>query len=137
MPIYTFRCPDGGILRQRMSIAAYEALKSGEKVLLNEDDEELKLLFDPGTVGFVLKDGISGGWSSKADKENKYRKRRYEEMGRRQRDHAPRTRLVPNHGGKLAGKWADVQDHVHTTKGAAAAATYDRLVTEESRGTTR
>ena len=137
MPIYTFRCPSGEILRRRMSIADYEAIKEGEKTLLDENDEELELLFDPGTVGFVLKDGESGGWMSKAHKESKYRKQRYEEMGRKQRDHAPRTRLIPNHGGKLAEKWSDVQDHVHTTKGAAAASTYDRLVAQESRGTTR
>lgn len=135
MPIYTFRRSDGEILRQRLSIADYKAIKSGEKALLDEDDEELELLFDPGQVGFVLKDGISGGWMSKVYKEKEYRKKRYSEMGRRQRDHAPRTKLVPNFGGKLADKWADVQDHVHTTKGAGAAATYDRLVAEESRGT--
>lgn len=135
MPIYTFRRSDGEILRQRMSIADYEAIKTGTKILLDEDDNELELLFDPGQVGFVLKDGISGGWMSKAHKENAYRKKRHAEMGRRQRDHAPRTRLVPNHGGKLADKWSDVRDHVHSTKGAAAASTYDRLVAEESRGT--
>ncbi len=135
MPIYTFKRPDGEILRQRLSIADYEAIKSGEKSLLDSDDSELELVFDPGQVGFTLKDGVSGGWVSKANKENKYRKRHYAEMGRRQKDHAPRTRLVPNYQGKLADKWSDVQDYVHTTKGADAAATYDRLVTEKSRGT--
>lgn len=134
MPIYTFRCPSGEVLRQRMSIADYEAVKAGDKILLDDDDNELELVFDPGRVGFVLKDGVSGGWMSKAHKENEYRKKRYAEMGRRQRDHAPRTRLVPNYGGKLADKWSDVQDHVHSTKGATAASTYDKVVAEESRG---
>lgn len=137
MPIYTFRRHNGDILRQRMSITDYDAIKSGEKVLLDEDDKELELLFDPGSVGFVLKDGESGGWMSKAHKENEYRKRRYAEMGKRQKEHAPKTRLVPNYGGKLADRWSDVQDHVHTTKGSLAASTYDRLVAEESRGASR
>jgi hypothetical protein len=132
MPIYTFRCPDGGILRTRLSIADYEAIKEGEKTLLDDNDEELELLFDPGQVGFILSDGVSGGWASKVHKENKYRSRHYEEMGRRQEAHAPRTRLVPNHNGKIADKWADVQDHVHTTKGEVAAATYDHLVAQEN-----
>lgn len=137
MPIYTFRRSDGQILRQRMSIADYEDIKSRKKILLDEDDNELELLFDPGSVGFILKDGISGGWMSKAHKENEYRKRRYEEMGRKQKNHAPRTRLVPNYGGKLADQWSDVRDHVHSTKGGASASTYDRLVAEESRGASR
>jgi hypothetical protein len=134
MPIYTFRKPDGQILRHRMSISDYASIKSGEKILLDEDDSPLELVFDPGNVNFVLQDGESGGWMSKAHKENAYRKKHYAEMGRRQKEHAPRTRLVPNYEGKLADKWSDVQDHVHQEKGAAAAATYDHLVAKEGRG---
>jgi len=83
-------------------------------------------------VKFVLKDGESGGWASKSMKENKYRQERRQVMTKRERDHAPKTRLIPNFGGKEAHSWADVRDHVQSVKGAASAATYDRLVAQES-----
>jgi hypothetical protein len=134
MPIYTFECPDGTRLTKRLSMADYEAIKAGEKALVDDDDNELKLVFDPGQVSFTLKDGESGGWPTRTSKERKFRRRRYDEMGRRQRDHAPKTRLVPNHGGKLADRWSDVQDHVRSTDGEVAAATYDHLVANERQG---
>ncbi len=132
MPIYTFKNHDGKLFSKRLSMADYEAIQAGGKALVDDDDNELELVFNPGRVGFTLKDGESGGWPSRTSKELKFRRRRYDEMGRRQKEHAPKTRLVPNHGGQLADKWADVQDHVHTTSGAAAAATYDQLVAKES-----
>jgi hypothetical protein len=134
MPIYTFRCPDGQIFRQRLSIADYESVKAGEKTLLDENDNALELIFDPGSIGFVLKDGISGGWMSKAYKENAYRRHRYVEMGQKQKDHAFKTRLVPNYKGEIADRWSDVRDHVRSTKGAVAAATYDNYVNKERLG---
>jgi hypothetical protein len=137
MPIYTFECPDGSRFTKRLSMADYEAIKSGKKALLDSDDNELKLVFDPGRVSFTLKDGESGGWPTRTSKERKFRRRRYKEMGRRQDEHAPKTRLVPNHGGQLADKWEDVQDHVRTTDGEAAAMTYDHLVAGERQGVTR
>lgn len=131
MPVYTFECPDGARFTMRMSMADYQAIRAGDKTLLDDDDNELKPVFDPGRVSFTLKDGESGGWPSRTNKERKYRRRRYREMGRRQDEHAPKTRLVPNYGGKLADKWADVQDHVRTTDGEVAAMTYDPLVAQE------
>jgi len=131
MPIYTFKNPDGKLFSKRLSISDFEAIQSGESVLVDDNDVELELVFNPGQIGFTLKDGESGGWPSRTSKERKFRSRRYDEMGRRQKDHAPKTRLVPNHEGKLADKWADVQDHVQTTDGPVAAATYDHLVAKE------
>jgi hypothetical protein len=132
MPIYTFERPDGKRFPKRLSFGDYEDIKSGEKRLVDDDGNELSLVFDPGQVGFVLKDGVSGGWVSKANKENNYRKAHGQEMSRRQRDHVFKTRLVPNFGGKTAHSWRDVQDHARTTKGEASAATYDHLVAQES-----
>jgi len=137
MPNYTFQRPDGTYMTKRLTFAEYESIKTGEMKLVDQDDSELKLIFNPGDVKFVLKDGESGGWASKALKENKYRQERRQVMTKRERDHAPKTRLVPNFGGKEAPSWADVRDHVMSTKGAASAATYDRLVTREQTGVGR
>jgi hypothetical protein len=132
MPTYTFRHPGtGAVLTKRLSFEDYEAVKSGEKCLLAEDDTELEIVFNPGTVGFVLKDGESGGWASKALKENQYRRERSAEMARREKDHVFKSRLVPNYKGKEAVKWADVQDHVRSEKGEASAQTYNHLVSQE------
>ena len=134
MPNYTFQRSDGSLMTKRLSFAEYDSIKSGEMKLVDGDDNELLLIFNPGDVKFILKDGESGGWASKALKENKFRQEHRQVMARRERDHAPKTRLVPNFGGKLAHTWADVRDHVMTTKGAASASTYDRLVKKEQAG---
>lgn len=136
MPTYTFRHPGtGDVFTKRLSFVDYEALKAGEKALLGEDDVELELVFNPGDVGFVLKDGVSGGWASKAMKENRYRKRHAEVMAKREKDHVFKSRLVPNYGGREANTWGDVQDHVRSKDGEYAASTYNHLVTKE-RGVT-
>jgi hypothetical protein len=132
MPTYTFRNPvSGDVLTKRLSFKDYEAVKAGEKSLVAEDGTELEIVFDPGTVGFVLKDGVSGGWASKALKENQYRRERTAAMTRREKDHVFKSRLVPNYQGKEADKWADVQDHVRTVKGETSAQTYNHLVARE------
>lgn len=132
MPNYTFQRPDGTLMSKRLTFAEYDSIKAGEMKLVDAEDQELVLIFNPGDVKFVLKDGESGGWASKALKENKYRQERRQVMTRRERDHAPKTRLIPNFGGKEAHSWADVKDHVMSTRGAESAATYDRLVAKES-----
>jgi hypothetical protein len=132
MPNYTFQRPDGTYLSKRLSFAEYDSLVKGEVKLVDVDDQELVLIFNPGDLKFVLKDGESGGWASKSMKENKYRQERRQVMTKRERDHAPKTRLIPNFGGREAHSWADVQDHARTVNGVASAATYDRLVKLES-----
>ncbi len=134
MPTYTFQKSDGTLLSKRLTFAEYDSIKSGSMKLVDEADNELVPVFSPGDVQFILKDGESGGWASKAMKENHYRREHRQVMARREKDHAPKTRLIPNFGGKLAHTWADVRDHVQTTKGSAAASTYDRLVAKEQTG---
>lgn len=85
-----------------------------------------QIVFDPGNVSFVLKDGESGGFTSKAAKENAFRRKHNAVMDKRQRDHAPRTTLQPNFGGALTGNWK-------TAREAAYETTYDRV--KEEHGT--
>lgn len=131
MPMYTFSRPDGTTLSHRLTFAEYEQVKSGEMKVVDEEGQDLTLVFDPGKIGFVMKDGASGGWVSKALKEHRYRQARSQEMARRENDHVFKSRLVPNYEGKEAHNWSDVQDHVRSTKGDTAAQTYDRLVSKE------
>lgn len=131
MPMYTFQNPDGSTFSHRLSFAEYEEVKAGTMKLVSPEGETLSLVFDPGSIGFVMKDGQSGGWVSKSMKEQKYRHARSLEMARREKDHVFKNRLVPNYNGQEAHNWGDVRDHVRSTKGEAAAKTYDRLVTKE------
>lgn len=133
MPNYTFQTLAGEFLTKRLTFAEYQSLKDGEMKLVDDQDNELKLVFNPGDIGFVLKDGESGGWASKAMKENTYRQERRHLMARRERDNVMKPKLVPNFRGAEAHSWADVQDHARTVNGAASAATYDRLVRLEKK----
>lgn len=134
MPTYTFQKPDGALLTKRLSFADYDAIVAGEKMLVDAEGRELVLVFNPGEVNFVLKDGESGGWAGKALKENKHRAARSQHMALRERNHAPKTRLVPNFQGQEGNSWAEVQSHVRSEKGALAASTYDHLVAKEKAG---
>ena len=131
MPTYTFKTSDGSIVSKRLSFSAYEEVKAGTQTLVSEAGEPLELVFNPGDVGFVMKDGASGGWASKTGKEKKYRAERNTEMARREKDHVFKSKLVPNYQGQEAHSWADVQDHVRTTKGEYSASTYQPLVSKE------
>lgn len=131
MPIYSFKRPDGTMLTKRLSFSDYDRVQTGELQVKDDQGTLLELVFDPGNVGFVLKDGVSGGWISKVNKESKYRTARNQVMARREKDHVFKPKLVPNYNGEEAHSWSEVQDHVRTTKGAAAASTYDQLVTKE------
>lgn len=133
MPNYTFQTPSGELLSKRLTFVEYQAVKDGELKLVDDQDNELKLVFNPGDVGFVLKDGESGGWASKALKENRYRTERRHLMTRRERDNVMKPKLVPNFKGQEAHSWADVRDHAMTVNGAASASTYDRLVRLEKK----
>lgn len=150
MPSYTTRCEGCGATHDiRLSFDQYDQVKSGAKMLeCTACKGKVSLVFDPGDVTFILKDGESGGWTSKAQKENKYRAKHQRVMEKRQRDHAPRTKLVPNFAGGLAPSWKDAQevarevaynelkgqgeDHQQSISAAnEAAATYDSLVKSE------
>lgn len=139
MPTYTVQCQTcqahGDI---RLSFQDYDGIQSGDKNLVCNECEngQCQIVFDPSTVQFVLKDGESGGWQSKAIKENKYRANRREQMARRERDHVFKPKLQPNFRGVETGTWKDAREFArvevakdHGTKaGDATAKTFDPLV---------
>ncbi len=142
MPLYATLCEGCSAAREiRLSFSDYDGVKLGVRLLeCTTCQGKVNLAFDPGNVSFVLKDGESGGWASKANKENAYRAKRYKRMGQVQRDHAPTTKLQPNFGGELMPTWKDARDAAFDvalteTKDVVAAkeasATYDPLVKQE------
>jgi len=141
MPLYQTqcqKCKNAGDVR--MSFADYDSIKAGEKCLVcNGCAGKCEILFDPSSVQFVLKDGESGGWMSKALKENAYRSRRRGEMARREKDHVFKPKLQPNYKGVETGTWREAQ-HVASSEavkqhgkdfGEAVAKTYEPLVTKK------
>jgi hypothetical protein len=127
MPLYTVKCQ---VCQKpasvRLSFAEYDGVKAGTKTLTcphAECEGTATIEFNPGEVAFVLKDGESGGWVSKAGKENKFRSARRREMERRERDHVFKSRLQPNYGGQLTDSWKEAKE-------AAYEATYDKIKQE-------
>jgi hypothetical protein len=125
MPLYTVKCNVCEVQdSQRLTFAEYDEAKAGKReVSCLHCGGWASIVFDPGNVTFVLKDGVSGGWISKAGKENAFRRKHNVEMSRRQRDHAPRTTLQPNFGGEMTGNW-------RTAKEVAYDVTYDKVKQE-------
>lgn len=122
MPNYNTQCPQCSKTEPRkLTFQEYDQVTSGVCTLLACDCGGVPaLVFDPSAVSFVLKDGESGGWQSKAQRENKYRAARGKEMERRTRDHVTPKRLVPNYNGQIASSWSEAKD-------AAYQSTYERV----------
>ncbi len=135
MPMYTVHCEGTCTSPQdiRLSFGQYDQAKTGELALLcpHCGESAATLVFSPGNLGFTLADGESGGWASKAIKENKYRASRNAIMAKRERDHVMKNQLVPNYGGVEGHSWSDIRDHVRSVKGVESASTYDPLVSKE------
>lgn len=145
MPTYATKCEKcENAHNLRLSFADYDAVKLGTKLLeCGGCGGKVSLVFDPGSVNFVLKDGESGGWASKANKENAYRAKRHAYMGKKQDDHAPKTRLRPNFAGQETGTWEEArreafdvakQETGSLVAASEAASTYDSLVKTEKAG---
>ena len=145
MPMYETKCEGcGSEAEMRLSFSDYDALKLGTKSLqCSGCSGKVGLVFSPGDVKFVLKDGESGGWASKASKENAYRAKRYQHMGKVQDAHAPKTRLQPNFAGEQTGTWAEARSVAfdvayketgNLTAAKEASSTYDSLVSREGSG---
>ena len=151
MPMYSTQCSTcQQTATRKLSFQDYNAVQAGTNTLACLDQVckgSAALVFDPSAVSFVLKDGESGGFTSKALKENSYRAKRRTVMAQRERDHVRPNKLQPNFQGKLASSWADAKDAAyqstydtvkseHGSKDAAVAAsesakTYDRYVKQE------
>lgn len=141
MPLYSTRCDGCGATHElRLSFQDYDSVKLGTKLLeCSACQGRVGLVFDPGDVKFVMKDGESGGWASKAVRENAFRAKRHTVMGKRQADHAPKTRLLPNFAGEQTESWKEARSlafdtALTETKDLSAAreasSTYDSLVKE-------
>jgi hypothetical protein len=99
-----------------MSFVNYESIKMGVKSLeCPACQGKVVLAFDPGNVNFVLADGPSGGWTSKAGKENAYRARRNKMLAQKTKDHVFKTRLIPNFEGQQTENWREAQEHARAT----------------------
>lgn len=132
MPNYTFRRPtDGALATQQLTFQQYEELQAGNLKVTDDQGEALELIFNPKNATFILRDGPSGGWASKAMKENKYRQGRRVEMTRREKDHVFKTRLIPNYKGEEASSWLEARDEARAQGNEAAALTYEPLVAKE------
>lgn len=124
-------------------------MKAGAKQLECRCGGRPELEFDPGSVSFTLRDGESGGWISKATKENKYRAGRGRTMSQRQKDHVATRGLVPNYRGQETPSWKDAQEVAYqstyervreehgsqlaTEAASESAKTYDGFVSKEGR----
>jgi predicted nucleic acid-binding Zn ribbon protein len=130
MPTYQVECHECGTTRdQRLSYSDYDAVEAGDKKLTcNHCGLEAKIGFAPGNLGFVLREGESGGWATKSIKENAYRKKRRDEVAKRERDHVFKPSLQPNFEGVETGTWKEAQELARNEKGDGSASTYDSLV---------
>lgn len=134
MPLYATRCEACRETKDvRLSFAEYDEVRAGKRSLSCSCGSPSHIEFSPGSVGFVLKDGESGGWMSKATKENGYRAKRAATMAKRENDHVFKPKLVPNYQGEETGTWKEAQEVARSKApgGDISAATYEPLVTRE------
>lgn len=137
MPTYSLACLECGHTEdRRLSFSDYDKVKAGESTITcPQCTEVMQISFQPSHVTFVLKDGPSGGWVSKAGKENKYRNARREVMAQRERDHVFKSSLQPNYNGVETGTWRAAQEEARKEGGDLAASSYQPLVAREERST--
>jgi len=133
VPTYQIECLECGAAHdQRLSFTDYDQVKSGQKTLACKTcGLPAQIGFAPGNLGFILREGESGGWASKSIKENAYRNRRRDVMAKREKDHVFKSSLQANYDGVETGSWREAQELARSEKGDEAAATYDPLVSRE------
>jgi hypothetical protein len=122
MPMYSTKCSSCDTVADRkMTFEQYDLAQKGEhQIKCSLCEGEAEVVFDPSAVAFVLKDGESGGFVTKAMKENAYRKNRRKVMAQRERDHVRPNKLQPNYQGMPTASWEEAKD-------AAYQATYDKV----------
>jgi len=131
MPTYTTQCEScGATAPLRLSFVNYESVKLGVKTLeCGTCLGKVALMFNPGDVSFVLADGESGGFQSKAMKENTYRAKRRVEMARRTREHIAPRPLIPNYEGQQTENWREAQESAR--KDGKDVSSYNPLIRRE------
>jgi len=133
---YEFTCTRCGN-KQDVSMSYGDRVEEENKAELGKHTVFCLECKSPAAYSFVPGASISMkgvGWVSRDTRESKFRDEHTREMTRRQKDHVPVPKLIPNYGGEEAGRWSDVRDHVRSTKGVDAASTYDKLVEAETIG---
>lgn len=137
MPTYQIECHECGTTRdQRLTFSDYDRVVKGERELLcDKCGLPAQIGFAPGSLGFILKEGESGGWASKSLKESDYRRKRRKVMAKREADHVFKPNLQPNYEGVETGTWKEAQELARKEKGREnkslgdlSAATYEPLV---------
>jgi hypothetical protein len=124
MPKYNTQCEDCQKREDRtLTFEQYDLIKDEQLKLSCECGGAVQLVFSPAGVGFVLKDGESGGWVSKATKENAYRANRRRVMAQREADHVKPNKLQPNFQGHAASSWEEAKDSAYQS-------TYEKLKDE-------
>lgn len=134
MPNYSVVCEGCGKRSDhRMTFVDYESVKLGAKTLeCSTCHGKVGIQFNPGAVNFVLKDGESGGWTSKAGKENTYRARRNKILDQKTRDHVFKTKLIPNYAGQQTENWREAQEAAR--KEGSDTSTYAPHIGKENAG---
>jgi hypothetical protein len=134
MPTYEIVCEKCEVkLDKRLTFSEFDEVKSGLKELACVCGAPLKFGFAPGTLGFIMKEGPSGGWVTKSIKENQYRKQRGAVMKQRQTDHVRTPKLQPNYKGEETGTWREAKEAARKEKGDLSASSYDHLLSKETR----
>jgi hypothetical protein len=133
MPTYTFReQTSGNLVKRRLSFADYDNFTSGSMELLGSDGKALEYVLDPGKTSFVMRDGSSGGWPSKALLEKKYRAARSSKMAAFEKDNTFKPKLIPNYKGAEAPTWKEAQDEARFQEGTSVAESYSHHVEKEA-----
>jgi predicted nucleic acid-binding Zn ribbon protein len=131
MPMYKMECLEcGQIEDRRLTYAQFDAAKV-EPIPCSCCQKPFRFAFSPGSLGFILKEGESGGWASKSIKENAYRGKRAIRMKQREKDHVFKSRLQPNYDGEETGTWKEAQEQARKVGGNLSASTYEPLVKKE------
>lgn len=133
MPLYPIECNEcGARYDERLTFKQYDQVKSGETSLpCHTCTCPAQIGFQPGNLGFVMKDGESGSWASKAIKESKYRTERRKVMAKREKDHVFKSSLQANYNGEETGSWREAQELARKEGGDVSASSYDHLVKKE------
>jgi predicted nucleic acid-binding Zn ribbon protein len=132
MPTYSVSCSECGHSEDlRLTFAQYDEAKT-EPLPCPKCSKGLTFDFAPGNVSFVMKDGPSGGWASKANKERKYRAARNKVLDQKTRDHVLTPKLQPNYNGEETGTWKEARQAAQVD--GKAPETYDPYVAKEAVG---
>ncbi len=102
MPMYDTTCACG----PKTVLLPFSAYRDGVKC--TECGQQLCFVFSP-RLSFTTKDGVSGGWPTKVDREKKYRASRRREVTVLSKDSHHSAQLVPNYNGTEVDSWRDAK----------------------------